>query len=436
MRTLFRTAFLLGCALPAAAQGLPAPGFGEGVLPVAPPVLPSGPFGITVFGVARTLAHGDVVTFDGLTVRRVAADGTPLLDLGTLPQPVFPGAFAIAPGEAHALVGESLFGELYRVALDGSGMTSIGNLLNNFDAVFEDAVHALVSANQTGSFADNHIVRVDLLTGAQTDVCFVTGPSGPVARDPLGNLYYGLQKGDQSAVISWTASQLASGLLLGEADATVVSTGWNGIGALAFEPATGLYVAENHPVSGAGALYRAAGTKAASALVVETAAPFTYLGGLELDASSCGGVFAPFQPLCGGTLRYSAVDFVSVAYRAEVNPARPEGMFSGGGTVGPGEVTFTAIGGPPSGVAQLFFGLSSLETLPETAYLFPGALPLFTGLPLSAIELVGPPIPFDAAGSAALTAYHPGGLLGQLLVQAVCITTTGAIVGTSTAAHL
>jgi hypothetical protein len=438
MRTLLRSALLfLGCALPAAAQDSPAAGFGAELLPVPPPILPSGPFGFPVFGVARTLANGDVVTFDGLSVRRVGADGTPIATLGTLPEAVFPGAFALAPGDALALLGESSTGALYRVALDGSGLAPIGNLPFNFDAVFEDARYALVSTNKTMSFADNHIVRLDVMTGAASDVCFVSGPSGPLALDPAGNLYYGQQLGSASSVLAWTAAQVAGGTLLGEADALTVSSGWNGIAALAVDPGSAqLYLAENHPVTGANALYRVLVTKALSPVLVSGGAPFQYMGGLEFDGASCGGVFAGYQPACGGTLRYSAVDFVSVAFRAAVEPARPQGALSGPGLSGPGLVTFSVAGGPPGGLAQIFIGPTSAQGSPETAYHLPGALPLLSGLPLSAIDLVGAPLPLDAGGAMALSVYHPGGLQGLLTVQAICITGAGALVGTSTAAHL
>jgi hypothetical protein len=405
--------------------------------PVPPPILPAGPFGFPVFGLVRTLAGGDALTFDGLTVRRVTPGGAVRV-LGTLPQAAFPGCFALAPDESVALVGESLSGGLYRVALDGSGMSPLGTLTNNFDAAFVDATTALVSANATGSFSDNHIVRVDVTSGAQTDLCFVSGPSGPLARDPLGNLYYGLQ-GPEQEVIVWTAAELAGGSLLSEADATPISSGWQGISSLAVDPVHGgLFLAENDFLTGERGIYRTSATKALSELLVSgaAAAPAPYISGLEFSAAPCGAVFAGYQPACGGTLRYGVVDFTSFAQSVALAPARPTGALTGPGTSGAGLVTFEVSGAPALGFAQVFFAPTPALSAPETAYLFPGALPLFTGFALEAIEVLGAPLPLDGSGSASLSVYHPGGLLGLLSVQAMCIDPGGLIVGTSSVAHL
>ena len=257
-----------------------------------------------------------------------------------------------------------------------------------------------------------------------------------MALDPLGNLFYGIQD-DNPRILRWTGAQLAGGVLLGEADAQTISIGWTSIGAMAFDPVSfGLYLAENDFATGANRLYRAGGTKASSPVLVEGTLPFNFMGGLEFVGTDCGGLFAGYQPACGGTLRYSAVDFVSVAYRVAVQPERPLGSLDGPGSTGPGLATFHVDGGPPAGFANVFFGPTSAWSEPEAAILLPGAPPLFTGLLPGAIDFLGVPLALDAGGSASLSAYHPGGLLGLITVQSVTFTGTGAIAGTSTAAHL
>jgi hypothetical protein len=433
-----RPALALAAALvlPSSAQDLPAAGFELAALPVAPPTLPGGPFGLTVFGVARTLGNGDVVTFDGLTVRRVKADGTPVATLGALGAIAFPGCFAIDPTETFALVGESSNGDVYRAELDGSGMTFLANLPFNYDAAFAASGIAFVSANLSMSFSDNHVVRLDPTTGATSNACHVTGPSGPLAFDALGNLYYG-HLAAPYAVIVFPAAALALGVELTELDALTFAAGFAGPAALAVDQATGaVYLADNDFTTGTNRIVRVLTSAALSPEIVVGTTPFQNLGGLELVETSCGGLFAPWQPACGGTLVYSATDFFSFVSRAAATPARASGALTGPGAgPGPGTVAFEVQGAPAFGFAQLFFGPSAGYAEPELAHVLPGAPPLFTGLPLASIQLVGTLLPLDGAGALQVVTYDPG-LDGLLTVQALCFDAGGFPVGTSTAAHL
>jgi len=432
----------LGAASPstAFAQDAAVDGFAWQTEAVSPPVNPDGPFGFAAYGVARTLSNGDVVTFDGLTVLRVAADGTPIATLGALPAATFPGCIAIDPTETYALVGESSTGEVFRAELDGSGMTLLANLPFNYDATFAPNGDAYVSANLTASFSDNNIVRLDTTTGAWTSVAFVTGPSGPISFDASGHLYYAHNPDPgvvPTTIVVFMASDLALGTELTELDAFPIATGFGSPASLVVDPGTGaVYLAENETATDISRIVRVVVSAAQSPVVVQGQVPFNYYSNLELTPSSCAGQLGPYQPSCGGRLRYCATDFFSTTYRAAVEPARPTTVLTGPGAgPGIGAVTLELAGGPPSGFALVFFGPTSSLSLPEVALPLPGHPPLLSGLAPGAIDVIGGLLPLDVTGALQISAYDPG-LDGQLTVQALCFDDGGATVGTTTASGL
>jgi hypothetical protein len=317
-------------------------------------------------------------------------------------------------------------------------MTFLLNLPNNFQAVFEAPGVALVSANLSLSFTDNDIVRLDTTTGAITPVCHVAGPSGPLVLDADGNLFYGQQSSNPASgrILLWLAAELASGVPLDESDAIVGAGGFQGIATLAIDGVNGgLYAGVGSTTPGVNRVVRVFQSAALSTVLVEGPS-FHYLSDLEFLSDPCGALFQGWQPQCGGTLRYSSVNFVDQAHRAELTPSRPQGALTGAGAgPGPGPIAFEVAGGPPAGFAQVFFGPSATVVSPELAHVFPGALPLFTGLSLGSVALAGGVVPLDAAGAAQLLSYDPG-LDGVITVQAICFDGTGLAVGTSTAADL
>jgi hypothetical protein len=293
-----------------------------------------------------------------------------------------------------------------------------------------------VSANVSLSFSDNNVMRVDPTSGAMTSVAFVTGASGPLAFDALGHLYYGLQ-GSPASILVFTSAQLASGIEQTELDAIVLATGFAGPSSLAVDHVTGaVYLAENDFGTGANRIVRVQGSAALSSEIVVGTTAFNNLSGLELVPSECGGIFAPWQPECGGVLRYTGTDFFSTNDRIAVVPARPQATLTGPGAgPGPGAVTLELSQAPAVGFVQAFFGPTSSFSTPEVAYALAGAPPLFTGLSLSSIDVLGGVIALDAAGELDLPAYDPG-LDGVLTVQALCFDAAGMLVGTTTPAHL
>ncbi len=414
----------------------PADGFGLTPLPFKPPLTPGGPFGATVVGIVGTLSNGDVIVFDGQTITRQAEDGTLIATLGSLPALEFTGCFAIDPSETFAVIGESCFGDVFKVDLSGAGMTLLANLPFNFDAAFEDATHVIVTANTSMGFTDSDFVRVNTDTGATSFIGFVNSPSGPLVFDALGNLFYGLQSSPVD-VVFWTAQQLAGGVFLDESNALTLSSGFLGAGSLAYDTAgLGLYLAENDFVTGVNRIVRVGPSAAQSPVVVEGTTPFHTIQNLEFVPSAGPALFFGYQPAEGGTLRYSTTDFSAFSDRLAVNPVRPTTALTGPGTTGPGEIDFTVAGGVAGGFFHVMLGPSAFYNPVETAYLLPGLPPLFSGLDPATTLIPVQLFPLDAAGQATISATNPGGLVGTLALQALVLDPLTQVVATSEAALL
>ena len=185
-------ACVLVSAAPAAASETPTPGWSVGSLSVPPPVALD-PFGLgfDVVGMRLPLSSGDVLTFDGRDLLRVDPLGG-TVPLASLLEPTFPSLLEPSPSEAFVLLGESSDGELYRFDLPAGPLTPLGQLAYNFDAAFTGELTAIVSA--AGCIGcDSELWQVDLVTGSRTLVAEVPGPSGPVAADATGALYYAVQ---------------------------------------------------------------------------------------------------------------------------------------------------------------------------------------------------------------------------------------------------
>ena len=204
------------------AQAVPEPGFALSALPY--------PGGM----VTATLGNGDVLSWDGVKVLRSAPSGALLQTLATFAVPVYPSFVAVAPGESYAVIGESSLGDLFRVNLAGGGAALLTNLFFNFDAKFEPGGQLVVSAATQGWSTGNNLVRVDPVSGAETPIVHVDGPSGPLAFDPAGNLFYATQSPlfpappGSTDVLFWSASLLDGTTVRTEDDALTLGFDFDG----------------------------------------------------------------------------------------------------------------------------------------------------------------------------------------------------------------
>lgn len=409
---------------------------------------------------ARTLSSGEIVTFDGASIDRWGPDGTHLLNLGTFQPARYGGCFEVAPDESFVLLGETgdvtdpLFtpsGDLYRVPLDGSGPAVLGpetsaylnTLVFNYDAAFEDATNAIVSAAEGGFGAGNDLVRLDTATGQTSIVAHVSGPSGPLTFDPLGNLWYATQSADFPAppgatnVVFFPGPLPTTGPALSEANTVVFATGFDGATDLAWESSTSApLLAENNFATGTNRIYQVGNTPGNSTVLIE-GSPFSWISGLETELHGDPQTFHPYQPEGGDLVRYLTTDYWSSWDRVEVRPSRPVAAFTGPGATAPGIglLTLQVEGGPPGGDLIFLAGVGSY--LAEAAYSLPGvAAPLFSGMAPAAHVVIPGTFPLDASGAGGVSILHDGSLLGLISAQALLLDHTGATVGTSTGAEL
>ena len=126
LRILLSGAILSALSLSAYSQGITEPGYGltGSILNPVP------------FSNYTTLGGGTRAHWDGNTVSEHGLDGTFLQNLHVFPTFNFTGCLAADPSGDSLLVGESSTGEVYRVAMDGSGATLLATLPFNFSAVY------------------------------------------------------------------------------------------------------------------------------------------------------------------------------------------------------------------------------------------------------------------------------------------------------------
>jgi hypothetical protein len=413
------------------------PGTARAVPPVqdtnAPGFQPGGAQPVGVFDACATLPGGDRVVFDGQVMRLVAPDGTTIRVLGQTSGPVYPSFVLPDPTSTFALIGESSRGRIYRADLGGAGAPVIAHVDYNFDAVFEDAGHVLLSAAVCSFGCGNDILRLDLATGTTTVVASVIGPSGPLALDANGDLFYGSIPNafppPPTSILHWTHAQVASGVVLDESVATTFVSGIVPPSSLRFDPVYGhLFVAE--PTFGGTSEVREYDKNGAQVSSVAQSAD--YLSGIELVRTQGPGSCQAFQP-DGVELVYRGTDYnAGTSELRALATRRPTSSMTGPGLSGPGAVTFHVRNAFPNASMLVLVGLRSTYDPNEHTY-DTGTYLLHTGLDLAHTRRLVI-VPTDASGTGTFTFQNPGNLQGTRVFQALVRDTSGAYVGSSTAA--
>lgn len=421
-------------ALPAFSQGLPLDGY---------QVQNVATIGASTW---HQLSNGDVVSFDGQAVTRHNSAGTLLQTLHTFPSSNFTGIFVVDPTETFAVVGESTFGDIFRVDLNTGGAVFLTNLFFNYDATIAADGTVYVSAATLGFGADNDIVRLDPLTGATTFVAHVSGASGPLAVDNFGNLYYATVSDSfpppagLSSVLVFTAASLAAadcgvpGGCLDETDAVPFATGFDGASDMAYDGRAGaLYMVENNFGTGVSRIWHVqAGTSNQSLPFVEEAT-FNWTSSLQAVPGSGPAQLKAYQPTSDARLLYATSGTGSG--RRAVLAKRAVLALSGPGTLASGAVTVDVTGGLPGGFALLFFGPTSLVGAGEVALPIPASVPLISDMDLGSLQF-GRALSLDGSG-AATTGFNNPGLFGAVSLQGVLVDSTGALLlGTTSRADL
>jgi hypothetical protein len=415
------------------AQDTCAPGFAFGSAHAVGP-----------FDAYATLQDGTRVQSDGLNVDHVNAAGQLILRLGSYPSFVFPSFVLLAPDESFALVGESSTGGIERFELNGLPQSTVGGIAYNYDAVWEDAGHVLVSADATGAF-QNQIVRLDVTSGTTTLVAQLSGPSGPLARRArTGELFVGLVElafPNQDAILRYDAAQLSSGLVLGPADAALFASQLPNAAALRLD--------ERYDVAGLDywrlllsiapfgqpstiACFDPSGTRLA-----DVAASPDSISNLELQVGAAPGGFGPFQPDAGERLSFRAITWCfpncTTAEIRRLEPRRPQASISGPGLGNPsgGNVTVAFDGCLPNASLMLLLGPQGLYSPNEQTRVHPDGFLWHTGLAWSPLRRLVT-LPTDANGHASFSYFNNGGLNGTHAFQALIRDAGGLFVGSST----
>jgi hypothetical protein len=424
-RSTLVAAFALGVLAPATPalsplQDTTLPGFSlEGQRPVG------------VYDAYATLPNGDRVVFDGVVMNLVAEDGTPIRVLGTTSGFVFPSFVLPDPTSTCALIGESSRGKIYRVDLAGAGASVLADLDNNFDAVFENARHALVSAAPCGFGCGNEIHRLDVNTGALTLVASLAGPSGPIARASNGDLYYGSipNSPGPGTILRWTQAQVASGAILDESSAAIFASGIDPASSMRFDTVYGHLFVSTPVFGGTSQILEFAPSGTLVAAVIQSP---DYLANVELLPTQGIGSFQAFQPE-GVRLNYRGTDyFANTSAIRTVRTRRPRAFTSGPGLTGPGAVTFTVRGAHPNASFLVMVGRASSYDPNESTYDL-GTYLFHTGMPIGGIRRLTY-VATDANGEGSFTFYNPGNLQGTRVLQAMIRDSGGTFVGSSTEA--
>ena len=389
--------------------------------------------------VHATLRTGERFQFDGQLCELYGRDGTLLATLADLGQMSFPSFALIDPSGSFAVIGENLTGELYRVELDGSGLSTIANAPFNYDADFDsiDPNFVWVSAATAGFGMGNDLLHVHLASGAVTLVAHVdNAASGPLEVDPVGDLLYADVPEDfcpepgQTEVVKWTREQLLSGQVQSIGDASLLATGFDGGSSLELDPISGLvFLAENDFCAPAGRVVAVDfETSGRGDLLGQS---LNFLSNLEVKAGPGDASLQAYQP-SNARLTYTSTDFSnSVADVVTVVPRRARMTLEPPSSY-PGIVSIHIEDAAPKGGVRLLWAGSHFYDGSETAFDLGFGFPTFFAAALNRLRRMPFPLATDAEGGVTYRYFDDGSLVGNFVLQGIVLSGSGRTLGTTT----
>lgn len=388
---------------------------------------------ISAFAAYDTLSNGNRLVYDGSQVWIETDAGVVIQPLGNPSTPSFASFIEADPTETFAILGENSNGKIFKVSLTTGNPTHIATLAFNFDIAFENSGSALISAAAI-AFGSNEIYRLDTTSGATSTVATVSGPSGPIAISPAGDLYYATQTltfpapPGSTDVIRWTQNQITNGPFpLAQGAASLFAPGFDAAGYLTFDNVFGnLFVSEG-TYSGLSKIIEVDRTGAR--VGVAATSPDT-TGKVEVVDVPGDGACAAFQP-AGRALRYRSTDFFSTSTSrvVTVSPRRPQLT----AVQNPNDtMTITMTGGHPNASGFVISGNLWQYSTPEVSYDLLKHL-FWTGMPLNAIRRAGITFPTDATGTGSFTFSNPPSAQGLFVIQVLVTDPVGVYRGASTA---
>lgn len=385
-----------------------------------------------------TAVDGGVVWFDGQTLF-VDEAGQPSRALLTLPSFRF-GSFTLSIGNGNLLFAESSLGEVWRVPLDPNGTPQLLAVIPfAYDAVAIGTGVAIVSAKLGGfSSAQNDLIALDLVTGAQSPVGVAPGASGPLTLGRSGDLFYAtapltFPPPPQSVeILRWNAAQwslaLNQGLLLTRTNAQLVAAGLDAASDLAVDDDGELILVDYW---NAAVLEQSANGGGRGALVDYSAASLSPAA-IAFLPGSAGAQFEPFARGQAGVLCVVETDYFSATQVRMLRPAPASlGVAAAGtGPVPPGPFALQLQDGARGGLCLIAVGTVG------TGVLLPLQLPGFEQTVAWEAGLLFPVTtglaPLDVQGVGGMPLQNPG-FPGGLWIhaQALFVDAAGAVIGGS-----
>lgn len=389
-------------------------------------------------GALDLLPNGDLVLFDGTSLVRVdPATGGAVQTLFTPGGLAFASFVAVDPTGTYVLFGESVNHAIWRVPLDGGAPSIVATVYWNYACAFRAPGKAVIAHGES-SFQNTMLVELDVPTGALDTLAVIAGPSGPLAFDQAGDLYYGTNHPsypappDGQSVLRFPAALVESSIgpsHLTELDSIVFATGITATSAFEFDAQGDLFVGDsiNGKITEFGPNGAAKGTVGVEANGVSPS-----VGALVFVAGeSDGAQFAPYQPEHGGTLFALSTDFATFNHLNRIRPRRSVASARPAGPISAGPFLFRVDDGPANGFGLLFVATQRLA--PELAVPV-GTTAFLVGFAPGSLFATAP-IQLDASGGLSVVATHPGGAI-HVTAQAALWDVQVGPVGTTNPLHL
>lgn len=323
-----------------------------------------------------------------------------------------------------------------------TGQQATGSVpANAFDLAVGPGGHVLVSANPLWPAlgAYNGIWLVDFAGGNHREVVALQGPSGPLAFDARGNLYYAVQSPTFPTppggvrILRFDAARVQATLLGGPAlamqDGAVVLN-VDGAYRLAFDDRDRLYWSDPQH-GGIERTLPGVGARDPVPLLERPQVPGDHVTLQVQFVQGGAATFDPFQPESGGAVYAAATDWSTRAEVLLLRARRPELTSLPVVSASPGPLLLLASELPANATALIC--VSALPPTSERSLFVLGGTPLWSGLDFS-LPLLSVAVPADGTGAAQLALTNPGGFFGKLHFQVMAFAPSATLwpFGTST----
>jgi hypothetical protein len=316
-----------------------------------------------------------------------------------------------------------------------TGQQSAGSVpANTFDLARAPGGEILVSANPgwPAAGAENGIWLVDFAGGNHREVIALQGPSGPLAFDARGDLYYAVQ--------SWIFPTPPGAVSIVRFDAARVQAALRGGPALSLQDATTLLAADGAyrlAIDDRSRLYWSdpqhggiertlpgIGARDPVPFLARPLVPGDHVVTQVQFADNGAATFDPYQPAWGGVIGAMVTDWATRAEVLTMRASRPALASLPVSPVPAGPLLLLAAELPPNAAALLC--VSGLPPVSERSLLSIGGSPLWSALDFSLPPLCAA-VRADAAGAAQLALDNPGGFFGTVHFQVLGFSPNAAL---------